>query len=105
MPFYFKLSEVGKDPILVVYGKAECGHNGALSLGTWPSNSQTKPDDWFSALMNPDLSCVVLKATAFPYAPYTTLENDVYGGFEVRNIIYRKTNLRQSDNMSLENKY
>lgn len=71
-------------------GKMPCGRNGATVLEVWPpspsSGASAQSQPWFQHALKPDFSCSELVATAFPYAPYTTLNEETgeYGGFEVR---------------------
>ena len=58
---------------------------GTRLAGVWPHSPLV---DMFRKSASEDKSCIKLKATAFPYAPYTKLDgtkegNEAYSGFEV----------------------
>ena len=72
---------------IALFRKQLCGtKNGGL----WPQNHI---EDLFNYEDKGDSSCILLRGTAFPYAPYTKLDesksgSEAYSGFEVQVLIH-----------------
>ena len=73
----------------LIIGKSFCTNAFQGNKHLWNASHLEEPFAFFGSSYDlNDLSCLQFKATAFPFAPYTTRDmtkigNDQYGGFEV----------------------